>query len=254
MEGLKANIDELVSCFSERSDAVFMPTQALDTIGIDAEVPSSLEVCLAKDHRLFLWNSIVVVPDFLTRDECHIFMDAADRSASVGSAAGKFYSNQPGLNRYPVRKLDLEAQMLSDSVQKERLLPLLQRSSFCGELFGTSQLKDLKAFYSPGEPAVNRYIAGGAIAPHIDREQLTLNVVLSEPGAFHGGGTAFWPQKTMDSALEESTQEVEDDVVILRPLQGTAIIFNGQVTHAGRAVTEGIRHAYVASFSLVSLE
>lgn len=31
--------------------------------------------------------------------ECHIFMDAADRSASVGSAAGKFYSNQPGLNR-----------------------------------------------------------------------------------------------------------------------------------------------------------
>eukprot|EP00434_Breviolum_minutum_P010015 symbB.v1.2.008833.t1/scaffold556.1/size187764/4 len=171
--------------------------------------------------------------------ECHIFMDAADRSASVGSAAGKFYSNQPGLNRYP------------DSVQKERLLPLLQRSSFCEDLFGTSQLKDLKAFYSPGEPAVNRYIAGGAIAPHIDREQLTLNVVLSEPGAFHGGGTAFWPQKTVDSAPEESTPEVEDDVVILRPLQGTAIIFNGQVTHAGRAVTEGIRHAYAALAELV---
>ena len=34
-------------------------------------------------------------------EECHIFMDAADRSASVGSAAGKFYSNQPGLNRSP---------------------------------------------------------------------------------------------------------------------------------------------------------
>ena len=34
------------------------------------------------------------------------------------------------------------------------------------------------------------------------KEQLTLNVVLSEPGAFHGGGTAFWPQKTVDSPEE----------------------------------------------------
>ena len=47
------------------------------------------------------------------------------------------------------------------------------------------------------------------LSPMGPKEQLTLNVVLSEPGAFHGGGTAFWPQKTMDSALEESTQEAQ---------------------------------------------
>jgi len=239
------DIETLVSCFTETSDAIFMPTNP--TKQISQEPFCSIR--LAEDHQLFLRNSVLVVPDFFTKEECHIFMDAADRSASVGSAAGKFYSNQPGLNRYPVRKLDLEAQMLSDSVLKDRLLPLLQRSSFCEELFGTSQLKDLKAFFSPGEPAVNRYITGGAIAPHIDREQLTLNVLLSEPGAFQGGGTAFWPQ--IDGS---SPTEVDDEVVVLRPLQGTAIMFNGQVTHAGRAVSAGIRHAYVASFSLVSLE
>eukprot|EP00434_Breviolum_minutum_P010013 symbB.v1.2.008831.t1/scaffold556.1/size187764/2 len=60
MEDLKAHIDGLVSCFSERSDAVFMPTQALHTMGTDVEVPSSVEVCLAKDHRLFLWNSFLI--------------------------------------------------------------------------------------------------------------------------------------------------------------------------------------------------
>ena len=31
------------------------------------------------------------------------------------------------------------------------------------------EAQELKAFYSPGEPAVNRYIAGGGLAPHVDR-------------------------------------------------------------------------------------
>ncbi len=45
------------------------------------------------------------------------------------------------------------------------------------------------------------------LSPMHPKEQLTLNVVLSEPGAFHGGGTAFWPQKTVDSTVEESKLE-----------------------------------------------
>ncbi|CAJ1355355.1 unnamed protein product [Effrenium voratum] len=233
---------DLAARFAETSDAVFVPTLRCE------EVPKLLEVPLAEKRQLFMWNSVLVVPDFLERSECHVFMDAADRAAASGSSAGKFYSNQPGLNRYPVRKLDLEAQMLSDSVIKDRLLPFLEQQAFARELFGHDRLSDLKAFFSPGEPAVNRYIMGGGIAPHIDREAVTLNVLLSEPGAFAGGGTAFWPQ-------EEKTEEQEEkDVVILRPMQGTAILFNGQITHAGRAVSEGVRHAYVASFSLVSLE
>eukprot|EP00435_Cladocopium_sp_Y103_P016535 s1236_g4.t1 len=140
------DIEKLVACFTETSDAIFMPTN-----------PGTNPTKQISQEEPFF-------------SECHIFMDAADRSASVGSAAGKFYSNQPGLNRYPVRKLDLEAQMLSETWKN---------------------------------------------------------------GMF---------------------RDVEDDeVVVLRPLQGTAILFNGQVTHAGRAVSAGIRHAYVASFSLAAL-
>ena len=51
-------------------------------------------MCLTNHRSLLPFSPCCWLPQ-----ECHIFMDAADRSASVGSAAGKFYSNQPGLNR-----------------------------------------------------------------------------------------------------------------------------------------------------------
>lgn len=222
-------VTTLCSCFAETSDAIFMPA------GEESSLSFPIEVRLARDHKLFLWNSVLVVPGFFSREECHIFMDAADRAASAGTAAGN-YSNQPGLNRYPIKKLDLEAQMLSDSLFQDRLLPFLEHTPFACELFGAESLKELKAFFSPGEPAVNRYITGGGIAPHMDREQLTLNVLLSEADAFQGGGTAFWPQTRSDAkASMEKVDEEEEDMVVLRPLQGTAILFNGQVTHAGCA-------------------
>ena len=43
------------------------------------------------------------------------------------------------------------------------------------------------------------------------------------------------------------------EVTVLRPRQGSALLFNGHVSHAGRAVAQGIRHGYVASFSLVEM-
>ena len=42
------------------------------------------------------------------------------------------------------------------------------------------------------------------------QEQLTLNVLLSEPGAFQGGGTAFWPQS--DGSPTEATRGVSRHV------------------------------------------
>ncbi|CAE7676588.1 unnamed protein product, partial [Symbiodinium pilosum] len=106
---------------------------------------------------------------------------------------------------------------------------------------------ELKPFFSPGEPAVNRYMTGGGIAPHIDREAVTLNVVLSEPGAFAGGGTAFWPQEKVEGETDEACAEKFDmrDAAVLRPRQGTAILFNGSIAHAGRPVISGVRHAFV---------
>ena len=49
---------------------------------------------LLKERRLRL------VPDFLSRSECHVFMDAADRAACAGIKGKSFYANQPGLNRF----------------------------------------------------------------------------------------------------------------------------------------------------------
>ncbi|CAE7222866.1 HEX1 [Symbiodinium natans] len=185
------DVMKAIAAFQETCDACFAPA-------LRCEVPQRiLELRLSPVSRRFLWNSVVIVPDFLSREECHIFMDAADRAAAVGTSAGNFYAYQGNMNRYPLRKLDLEAQMLSSSVFKERLVPLLECElpDVVEELFGRSErLSELQPFFSPGEPAVNRYMTGGGIAPHIDREAMTLNVVLSEPGAFTGGGTAFWSQ------------------------------------------------------------
>jgi len=48
--------------------------------------------------------------------------------------------------------------------------------------------------FSSLEPAVNRYSAGGAFEAHQDEYGLTVNILLSEPGAFTGGGTGFYTQ------------------------------------------------------------
>mmetsp|Transcript_104052 Transcript_104052/g.303774 ORF Transcript_104052/g.303774 Transcript_104052/m.303774 type:complete len:370 (-) Transcript_104052:94-1203(-) len=208
------------------------------------------EVRIGGDHELFSWNSVLTIPDFLSKDECHVFMDAADRCARSGSTAKNLYAYQGQMHRLPVRKLDLEAQMLSSSVVSDRLLGFIEQHmpEVALDLFGQSErLREMKFCFSPGEPAVNRYMVGGGIAPHTDKQSVTLNVLLSEPGAFSGGGTVFWPQ---DSPEEANGQ----GAVVVRPRQGTAVLFNGDVKHAGRPVTDGIRHTFVASFNLWSLE
>jgi len=222
-------------------------TQMQALVGADAlTVVPYHAVHIGDGHDLFLWNSVLVVPDFLSKEECHVFMDAADRCARSGSNACNFYAYQGAMHRLPVRKLDLEAQMLSSSVVSDRLLGFIEAHmpEAALELFGQSTcLRDMKFCFSPGEPAVNRYMVGGGIAPHTDKQSITLNVLLSEPGAFSGGGTIFWPQ----GPPEESG---EQEAVVLRPRQGTAVLFNGDVKHAGRAVTDGVRHTFVASFNL----
>jgi len=55
-------------------------------------------------------------------------------------------------------------------------------------------------FHLPGlHPGPSLALLG---APPGSQEQLTLNVLLSEPGAFQGGGTAFWPQIDGSSPTE----------------------------------------------------
>jgi hypothetical protein len=82
---------------------------------------------------------------------------------------------------------------------------------------------------------------------------MTVVLSLSMPGeAFQGGGTTFWEQApalgrggALPGVALPRGAEVE-----CRPPPGTAMLFNGTIRHAGRPVTSGVRHLYVASFDL----
>lgn len=206
------------------------------------------ELRIGKVHSLFFCNSVLIIPDLLTREECHELIDSADRRAMGGRRSPLQDGVQKGLARLPICELDLGAQMLSTSIISERMLAFLEQHlpQVAEQLFGRNlELKKMRCSFALGEPAVNRYMEGGAFHPHTDKQSVTINVLLSDLGAFSGGGTMFWPQ---DAAASNEA----GDAVLVQPPQGTAVIFNGTVTHAGRAVMSGIRHLYVGSFTLWS--
>merc|ERR1712107_363984 len=100
--------------------------------------------------------------------------------------------------------------------------------------------------YSPNEPAVNVYTEGGHITAHEDGKQVTLLLALSHPDVdFEGGGTVFWHGRSVSYFAQ-----YHEPTITIRPPRGTALLWTGQVTHAGVPVSAGKRHAFVASFSL----
>ena len=125
------------------------------------------------------------------------------------------------------------------------------------DLFGDCLADDTSCRYNPrlkfskGEPAINVYSTGGAFKPHEDSQALTILMPLSEASDFEGGGTAFWSVSDAGPGGSISVNEgtVQEPTLVLRPPAGTAIIFGGDVTHAGKACTGGRRCIFVASFS-----
>ena len=131
--------------------------------------------------------------------------------------------------------------------------------------------------FSDSEPTINRYNKGGKFPPHRDALSLTISIVLSDD--FTGGGTSFWEEfdglpitanitKSNDnvkygnddggnSIIPEHAVNRKESIkpsICVLPKIGVGCIFNGTVKHAGRAVTEGVRHLLVASFSIVEHE
>ena len=108
--------------------------------------------------------------------------------------------------------------------------------------------------WSEGEPAINVYTAGGRFGAHKDHLALTVLVPLTAPDEFAGGGTGFWAADSGGPplpGLEKS--ELADggapaDAVVLKPPLGTALVFGGDLTHAGMDVRRGSL-VLVASFS-----
>ena len=78
--------------------------------------------------------------------------------------------------------------------------------------------------------------------------------------SFSGGGTGFWSAAAEARGGGRGEADMLDDnkanarpdgppTAILRPPLGTAILFGGDVTHAGMPVEAGTRAVLVASFS-----
>ena len=99
--------------------------------------------------------------------------------------------------------------------------------------------------WSEGEPAINIYQAGGYFGAHKDHLALTVLIPLtSAEGDFQGGGTGFWAGNRQ---VDENPSTPPD--LILKPAPGSALLFGGDVTHAGMPVASGLRSVGVCSFS-----
>ena len=100
-----------------------------------------------------------------------------------------------------------------------------------------------KLIWASREPAVNVYGPGGEFKPHTDGHALTVLVPLNSPHHFTGGGTAFWSPDCL------KPPKVEPPGLSVIAAAGSALIFSGQLMHAGLPVGSGERAVFVASFS-----
>ena len=178
-----------------------------------------------------------------------------------------------------------DAILMRAVVQVEHRLPGLITRLFGEGTLASTILNNDDIVFSPGEPAVNVYTSGGDFDAHTDKQSLTVLVPLSwasedsgghsdasacvqseEVVGFSGGGTAFWSMhdSTPHSVDDERQAQLAGLVsaassapeegrgapkVVVRPPPGTAIVFGGQMTHAGQPVLGGQRCVLVASFS-----
>lgn len=233
-------------------------------------------------------HSILVCPDFASTDEIRTLLEdglttahkvriGETRSETPGALSVGLASrleqpcaimSSPGRVRMPVVRLGRPVQSVCDALLLRALelldteLPDATRTCFgerlapefraTGEPMATSpQLQ-----FTHNEPAINVYTAGGCFCAHKDLQSLTVLVPLTGRTSFDGGGTAFWaapplPEGRRAPELRGAVRDVDgtEPTLLLAPPAGTALLFGGDVTHAGQPVTAGQRAVFVASFS-----
>jgi hypothetical protein len=186
-------------------------------------------------------NSVFLVPQLLTGEECLTLIrhsDSADRelSASGGAQCGRPFRWMAHL--WPPPLTELVADVVSN-----RLLPTL----------GLDDGPGIKLLVR----CITRYTPGCVAPPHTDPGAFTAVVVLDdlakdgEELPFLGGGTEFWPNEVDDAAMVTDAQSPPLPtlrVASVRP--GGAVIFGQGVVHAAGEVTEGVRHVLVLVVSL----
>jgi len=129
----------------------------------------------------------------------------------------------------------LNAQLEAPTVPPESYLQ--DTCETLGELYQDNQLE-----WSEGEPAINVYKKSGYFGAHKDHLALTILIPLTT--SFEGGGTGFWAG---NRNVDENVSTPPD--LILKSPTGSALVFGGDVTHAGMPVLQGLRSVLVCSFS-----
>ena len=110
------------------------------------------------------------------------------------------------------------------------------------------QLGELE--FSSNEPAVNVYYEGGGFTPHEDNCALTVLIPLSSAADGEFAGTGFWPPTARRAKANGGSGGCGDEhSLVLKPEAGSAMLFTGDVTHAGLPVARGARAVLVQSFS-----
>ena len=138
----------------------------------------------------------------------------------------------------------VERQALRANGLKHDVMPPEYLAETCPTLRELYMAGELE--WSEGEPAINVYEAGGGFGTHKDHMALTILMPLSSPTTFSGGGTGFWSH-----ADEEmyAGKPAGAPTSIIKPPLGTALLFGGDVSHAGMPVERGLRSVFVCSFS-----
>ena len=152
---------------------------------------------------------------------------------------GKEWAERQPLTAKGVRVSDVPPEYLAETC------PSLRELYMAGELE-----------WSEGEPAINVYTEAGSFGTHQDHMALTVLLPLTPPTSFEGGGTGFWShgeeQRWTGLRLRNSLPAQPPEgppTTVIKPLAGAALVFGGDVFHAGMPVESGLRSVFVASFS-----
>lgn len=252
------------------------------TIRVDRSAASGhgwTEVFLAAEHAACTQSaddsvaagfSVVILHDLLSKDECEMLRSGA--SSFAHTLRKKEYKDGATSAANPVRMpiktmLCADSQALCDTALLRGVarlrdqLPLLLPTLFGGESgigcpppspISSSIARDERLIFVSGEPACNVYFAGGHFRPHEDQQALTVLVALSDRTEFTGGGTAFWSEADRPPPIGPGVYTraaAGPPTMVLTLPAGSALIFGGNVTHAGQTVLDGERTVFVASFS-----
>jgi hypothetical protein len=226
---------------------------------------------------------VVCLPNVVTPEECQsLFQSALDaRSRLVGSSGAargrsRFSVSDPdAFDSSAVLKCDdillrvldyvdeylpsvydtlfwpgseywLDWQPLNAQGQVVKVAPDKELEERCDSLRELYMMGELE--WSEGEPAINVYESGGYFGAHKDHLALTVLIPLTSPNDnFLGGGTGFWAGNRDTSEFIQKQNNQPN--VILKPPAGSALLFGGDVTHAGMPVDSGYRSVFVCSFS-----